>query len=672
MPSPAQTRSLVHTLQESRSISAGTLRGTVPRRAAQSCPIAPATRFRFPRPLLVALCTALLSQAAHALSYAPATTYATGSGPLFAASADFNGDGKPDLAVANYLSDTLSVLLNNGNGTFAAAINYAVGAGPDFIAIGDFDGDGKLDLAVTNDHSNNVSILRGNGSGSFAAAVNYAAGTEPAGIVTGDLDGDGDLDLVVVNFLSNNVSILLNNGDGTFAPRVDYAAGSLTISVALGDFDGDGDLDLAVTSANTDTVSILLNNGNGTFAPKVDYATGNFPLSVAVGDFDADGDLDLAVINADANSVSILLNNGGGTFASTSPPIAVGGRATHVAIANLDAGGRLDLAVANFTGDSVSIVLGNGNGTFQAALNLAAGIGSIARVVGVSDVNGDGRPDLFVANQNTGDVSVYLAIPVPSAPTIGTATPGNAQVFVAFTPPVFSGDGPVLDYTATCGTRSATGTASPILVSGLVNGTTYSCTVTARNAVGSGVASRPSNLVRPGTTSFSGPSTTGSGTITASFTGGGANCTFLTAQFIGPPPGSGAVPPTAPPGVSFPHGLFDFTMAGCTAGSTLAFTIAYPQVVTGTQYWKYGPRPGNPRPDWYVLPATIAGNTVTFTITDGGLGDDDLTANGTIVDQGGPGVPIAAAVIPTLSEWAMLLLASLVMLAGMGTLRRRA
>jgi len=168
-------------------------------------------------------------------------------------------------------------------------------------------------------------------------------------------------------------------------------------------------------------------------------------------------------------------------------------------------------------------------------------------------------------------------------------------------------------------------------------------------------------------------SATGSGTITASFTGGGAGCGFAVSRYI-PVSGAAGSPPagTAPAGVSFPHGLFDFTTNSCTVGSTLNFTVIYPQALpAGTVYWKYGPTPSDPSYHWYQLPAVIAGNTATFSITDGGLGDDDLIANGAVIDQGGPGFPIVAVEIPTLSEWAQILSAGLLMLMGMKMLRRR-
>jgi hypothetical protein len=268
--------------------------------------------------------------------------------------------------------------------------------------------------------------------------------------------------------------------------------------------------------------------------------------------------------------------------------------------------------------------------------------------------------------------SSTTGIIAPGAPTITSATPGAGQATLAFTAPASNGGSPISGYRATCGTLSATGAASPLVVTGLTNGTAYNCSVTATNAVGTGPASAVAS-VTPSFNVFSGPSTTGSGTITASFTGGGSACSFSAPRFLAAPPGSPPIPPTLPAsGTQFPHGLFDFSATGCTPGSTLSFTIVFPSSVAGTTYWKYGPTLANPAPHWYVLPATIVGNTVTFTITDGGLGDDDLTANGTIVDQGGPGVPPdVLRQVPTLSEWAKLLLALMLIASAAWSMKRR-
>ena len=216
-------------------------------------------------------------------------------------------------------------------------------------------------------------------------------------------------------------------------------------------------------------------------------------------------------------------------------------------------------------------------------------------------------------------------------------------------------------YTASCTiAAAATGTLSNTATVAAPGG------VTDPNPANNSATDTDTLAAPPPVTTFSGPSATGSGTITASFPAVG-NCTFTGPQYIGPPPGAPPIPPTVPNGgVTFPHGLFDFSVTGCAAGATVVITITYPQPLpNGTSYYKYGPTLGNPAPLWYILPAVIAGNTATFTITDGGLGDDDLAANGTIVDQGGPGVPPTGAgvvaQIPTLSQWAILLLALLLL-----------
>ena len=168
--------------------------------------------------------------------------------------------------------------------------------------------------------------------------------------------------------------------------------------------------------------------------------------------------------------------------------------------------------------------------------------------------------------------------------------------------------------------------------------------------------------------SYTGPSATGSGSITASFTGGGATCSFDAPQYI-PLAGHTHSPPvgSAPPGEVFPHGLFGFRTVGCGAGGTITLTVTYPSPVPpASRYWKYGPTPSEPAPHWYILPATISGATVTFSITDGGLGDDDLAANGTIVDPGGIGYLVSP--VPALSDGALALLALMLVLL---TVRRR-
>jgi hypothetical protein len=221
---------------------------------------------------------------------------------------DFNGDGLLDLAVADYGSNSVSVLLGNGDGSFQVPLNFAAGSKPASVAVGDFNGDGQLDLAVANYvFGGSVSVLLGNGDGTFQAPLNFDAGNHPKSVAVGDFNGDGLLDLAVANYGSSNVSVLLGNGDGTFQPARNVAVGPRATAVAVGDFVGDGVLDLAVLSG---TVRVLLGNGDGTFqTTPVSYVAGSSPMSVAVGDFNGDSSLDLAVANYDSNDVSILVND---------------------------------------------------------------------------------------------------------------------------------------------------------------------------------------------------------------------------------------------------------------------------------------------------------------------------------------------------------------------------
>ncbi len=300
-------------------------------------------------------------------TFAPKVDYAAGFDPYSVFSVDLDGDGDNDLAVANagsgHQASTLSVLLNNGDGTFAPQVEYGIGASPNSVFGADLDGDGDNDLAVANRGfgPGSVSVLLNNGDGTFADGVYYTAGYSPSAVFGADLDGDGDDDLTVANMYSDNVSVLMNNGDGTFAGKVDYAAGNGPISVLSTDLDGDGDNDLAVANVFSDNISVLFNNGDGSFATNVDYSTDigptrDFPTSVFSADLDGDGDSDLAVANRFSNIVSVFLNNGAGQFAAR-VDYAVGDEPRSVFSADLDGDGDNDLAVGNFSSGNVSVLM---------------------------------------------------------------------------------------------------------------------------------------------------------------------------------------------------------------------------------------------------------------------------------------------------------------------------
>ncbi|MGA2863269.1 MAG: FG-GAP-like repeat-containing protein [Verrucomicrobiota bacterium] len=241
------------------------------------------------------------------------SNYNVGANPYGVVTGDFNHDGKTDLAVANYSggsSGTVSILLGNGDGTFQPAVNYPVGHGPLHVAVGDVNGDGKPDLVVANYYDDNVSVLFGNGDGTFAPAVSVAAGYQPRAVVLADLNKDGKLDLAVFNGGDNTVSVMFGNGDGSFQPRINYPTSTSDgVEMAAADVDGDGWPDLVVNGYNNGAVNVLLNRGDGTLLSPSVYSLGARLVGLAIADFNNDGRLDLAVASDNGNFVSVLLGN---------------------------------------------------------------------------------------------------------------------------------------------------------------------------------------------------------------------------------------------------------------------------------------------------------------------------------------------------------------------------
>jgi hypothetical protein len=214
-----------------------------------------------------------------------------------------------DLATATEAEgvNTVSVLVNQGDGSFQSKLDYRTGADPNSVAMGDVNGDAKRDLVTANwsDDGSTVSVLLNRGDGSFEPKVDYRTGGGPDSVAISDLNGDGKPDLATANE-NNSVSVLMNSGNSSFRAKHDYRTGNGGAeSVAIGDLTGDGKPDLATANGNG-TVSVLANRGDGSFRARLDYPIGA-GNSLVIGDLNGDGKLDLATPNIVTNTVAVLL-----------------------------------------------------------------------------------------------------------------------------------------------------------------------------------------------------------------------------------------------------------------------------------------------------------------------------------------------------------------------------
>jgi hypothetical protein len=391
--------------------------------------------------------------------------FSAGNGPSEVAVADLDRDGTPDLVVTDALSNTVSVLLGNGDGTFQASRQFAVGAFaptiagigngiPNFgraVAVADVTGNGIPDIIVTNYASGDISVLLGRGDGTFEPQRRFNATAGVFAMAVGDLNGDSIPDLVVVGSTASQgeVAVLLGRGDGTFRPPLLFPSPVSdsdvfpTVTVRIADLNRDGRNDLAIASGLTTTIHILLGNGDGTFRPAGGYQS--LGPGLAVADLNGDGILDVVNAQQTNDAVTYLLGEGDGTLhgAQTLPagqsPIAVAvadfGSAVQLSDGSTAPGppdGHPDLIVADVgltlttTFGPPAIVLLPGQvdaqgrfAGFGAPLTLAAP--KAPQDLQVADLNGDGVPDIVVVDRD-GILVIFGKPPViPPNNTLETA-----------------------------------------------------------------------------------------------------------------------------------------------------------------------------------------------------------------------------------------------------------
>jgi hypothetical protein len=348
-------------------------------------------------------------------TFAPGRVIPVGNVPQAVVIEDLDGDGFPDLAIANFGESpayvgSVSVMMGYGDGTFRSAVDYTAGNMVRSLSAADLDGDGDLDL-VTED-----AVLLNNGDGTFGAAAAYGYDYADWLVAVGDLNRDGHPDLVTSDIDAEPgyddepgmwaYTVRLGNGDGTFRAPMRQGQGFRCWGLGLADLDGDGLLDLAICNHGDDRgyssgVLVHLGRGDGTFGPARLFQTAWNPVSLAIADLNGDGKLDLITSNDgddpdfDVNSMTILLGNGDGTFAR-GPELQTGEHPAFVAAGHVDSGATWDLVAVNQTDFSLSVFLGNGDGSFGTRDRTLVGRHPFG--LAAADLDHDGRTDLVSAN----------------------------------------------------------------------------------------------------------------------------------------------------------------------------------------------------------------------------------------------------------------------------------
>ncbi len=336
-------------------------------------------------------------------------SYKVGKNPTTITTGDLNHDFSTDLVTTNIGSNTLSILLGNGDATFQDQVQLHVCREPRALVMGDFNQDEHADVALACAGDDKVALLLGQGNGKFDEGQHYPVHRTPVAVATDDVNGDHHLDLVVA-LRNDKIKIFLGTGTGEFRHGAQYEYGDTPTSVALFDLNNDGKLDLVVTNGGpmSNAVSIWLGNGDGSFRDPKDYFTGKRPLGVTFADFNNDQNSDLLVINGEQDSFTTFLGNGNATFRPGKDSGADAG--PNFGLARDFNGDRLvDVAIVNLQSNDLSILFGKGDGTFHyPPRNYRTQAGPFAISSFRVTTTGMEEPGLAIADNGNGSVSIFL------------------------------------------------------------------------------------------------------------------------------------------------------------------------------------------------------------------------------------------------------------------------
>jgi hypothetical protein len=356
------------------------------------------------------------------LGLAQMSTLTAGSGPITQVLGDFNGDGKPDIAVLNTSGSNIQIFLGTGTGAFTTGNSLPTGAGAAGLVTGDFNGDGIPDLAVA--AADGVEVLYGTGGGAFSSYVTTSITGAATNVTVADFNNDGLPDIAAVS--STTLTILVSTGPGfntTIFPTLSIGS-SAAAAIAAGDFNSDGLADLVVITPSG--AGVILNASNLTaatptyaFAAPVVYPAGSGPDAVLVKDVNTDGNPDLLIANSTDGTVSVLLGTANGTFTSHGA-FAAGANPTSISSSDFNGDGIADLIVTNQsapTSQNVSVLLGMGNGSYRTPLVYGSANSGPNSIV-VADFNGDFIPDVAILSSSN-EVEILLNLFATLSPSQG-------------------------------------------------------------------------------------------------------------------------------------------------------------------------------------------------------------------------------------------------------------
>jgi hypothetical protein len=386
-------------------------------------------------------------------SFASKIDFSTGSSPYDVEVVDLDSDGRPDVAVVNHNSNTISIFRNtstSGSISFDTRIDFLTASRPTEIAFGDLDGDGDQDLAVSCRESDAVSVFQNTsspGTVSMEAKIDIATDASPHDVVIGDFDGDGRPDLATANWDGSSASVIRSKvtssgplSTSSFETHVDFPAGSFPLNISFGDLDNDNKPEILVANNGqggpSNALSVFHNSsspGAISFDAPVEVTTANGPSRIAIGDIDDDGKPDLCAASTNGVAISILRNQ------STSGLINSGSFATSftvpfkwsfgLALADVNGDSKVDVASNDYFGDEVSIFRNlsqAGSFSFSASADIVA-TASLSAAVALGDLDGDGKPEIISSNYGSASISIFRNIIPP-----GTSEPSNQPTGIAF------------------------------------------------------------------------------------------------------------------------------------------------------------------------------------------------------------------------------------------------